>query len=324
MGTAALDKAIENIVEMSAMGAGAVQGTAAPLGDVAQVREFNKQQQEDSKLEEEALTEEDEAVEEQLRKYIRNKIAKVMSEHKRKASSEENALRRVIRRLIKEGDVSDMHPHRSTGINTLEDLLKKVVPTLRTDYKRLTTDKLQRDSFRAHMLKAIKDSLLPSIVNAQPGADSSSMLLQTPGEDAVQSQDQEIEDIETAGEPVEDDLAMLDEVDVEIEDDMSPPDKEKMIPVEDDDVPSDEEAFGIEGEDETGRNMAFATNKKIQQYILDAFDSLGNPDDRKIFIDYLITNIKLYFDKFEDELQTMVDEPTTPEYEQAAQAQGGI
>jgi len=32
-----------------------------------------------------------------------------------------------------------------------------------------------------------------------------------------------------------------------------------------------------------------------------------------------VTNIKLYFDKFEDELQTSVDEPTTPEYDQAKQ-----
>jgi len=30
----------------------------------------------------------------------------------------------------------------------------------------------------------------------------------------------------------------------------------------------------------------------------------------------LITNLKLYFDKFEDELQSTVPEPTTPEYEE--------
>ena len=31
--------------------------------------------------------------------------------------------------------------------------------------------------------------------------------------------------------------------------------------------------------------------------------------------DYLITNIKLYFDKFEDELSRVLTAPTTPEYE---------
>ena len=39
--------------------------------------------------------------------------------------------------------------------------------------------------------------------------------------------------------------------------------------------------------------------------------------DKKIFVDYLITNMKLYFDKFEGELATELSEPTTPEYEQA-------
>ena len=69
--------------------------------------------------------------------------------------------------------------------------------------------------------------------------------------------------------------------------------------------------------DETGRNMAYASYKKVQQYILDSYDTLANREDKKIFVDYLITNTKLYFDKFEDELKKTVEEPTTDEYEQA-------
>ncbi len=299
MSNSSLDKAIETVIEMSAMSGapGAVEG--APVDD-------------DSLEEENEMSEEDKVVEQQLRKYINNKIKSTLSEQKQKVLNEELKLRKIIRQLIKESDISDMHPSRSTGINTLEDLLKKVVPTLRTDYKRLTTDKAQRDSFRAHMLKAIKDSLVPSIVNAQPQGDDS-MLLQEPSDESSP------EDLQVSSELTEE-FQLLDELDVDIEDD-SPADKDKMIPVEDDDQPSEEEAFGIEGQDETGRNMAFATNKKIQQYILDAFDSLANEEDRKTFISYLITNIKLYFDKFEDELQVTVEEPTTPEYEQA---KGGI
>ena len=274
----------EELEEMSSAGSGAVVGSAQ-------------------------TTTEDELVERQLRKYIRNKIKISLTEHKRRVLNEEKQLRTVIRQLIKEADVSDMHPHRSTGINTLEDLLKKVVPTLRTDYKRLTTDKSQRDSFRAHMLKAIKDSLLPSLVNdryGQPMGDNT-MLMDEPG--SVEKQ--EIEDL-----PMSEELSLLDELDVDIDDETAPGDEEKKIPIEDDDVPSEQEAFGISGEDETGRNMAFTSNKKINQYILDAFDGLANPEDKRVFTDYLITNIKLYFDKFEDELQTTVAEPTTPEYEQ--------
>ena len=33
-------------------------------------------------------------------------------------------------------------------------------------------------------------------------------------------------------------------------------------------------------------------------------------------IDYLITNVKLYFDRFENQLEPMVDEPSTPEYDE--------
>ena len=47
--------------------------------------------------------------------------------------------------------------------------------------------------------------------------------------------------------------------------------------------------------------------------------------DRDMYYDYLITNLKLYFDKFEDELQTTVGpEPTTPEYEQEKEKEAGL
>ena len=55
--------------------------------------------------------------------------------------------------------------------------------------------------------------------------------------------------------------------------------------------------------------MAFTSYKKVSQYILDAYDSLANPKDKKTFTEYLVINLKLYFDKFEDELQSNVEEP---------------
>ena len=103
--------------------------------------------------------------EQALREYIRKKISKTLFEQERK----EFELRQIIRKLLREGDISDVHPHRSTAINTLEDVLKKAIPTLRTDYKRLTTDASQRESFRAHILKAMKDSVAPSMNNAKYG-----------------------------------------------------------------------------------------------------------------------------------------------------------
>ena len=107
------------------------------------------------------LTKEEEMSQEEktLREYIRKKIMKTLREQEER----ELQLRKVIRQLLKEGDLSDIHPHRSTAINTLEDVLKKAIPTLRKDYKNLTTDKDQRSSFRSHILKAIKDALAPAI-----------------------------------------------------------------------------------------------------------------------------------------------------------------
>ena len=99
--------------------------------------------------------------------------------------------------------------------------------------------------------------------------------------------------------------------------------EEKKIDVDGEDEQSDEEKFGsgLEGLDETGRNMAYTSFRKVSQYILDAYDSLANMEDKEVFVDYLITNLKLYFDKFEDELQKSVEEPTTDQYKDAA---GGI
>ena len=73
--------------------------------------------------------------------------------------------------------------------------------------------------------------------------------------------------------------------------------------------------FGIEGEDEVGRNAAFDTFKKVSKQIVSAYDELtGSPEDQKLFYDYLLTNTKLYFDKFENDI-SKVEEPTSPDYD---------
>jgi len=198
-----------------------------------------------------------------------------------------------------------------------------MIPTLRTDYKRLTTSKEQRDSFRAHIVNAIKKSLLPSLVNDKyvQGTDvDPGMLMAEPGGDA---------EVDIPPEP-ELDAEVDDELDAELEDELleaeididieSEPDPDKKVDAGlGDEEPNEEEEFGSgiedQGFDETGRNMAFTCFKKVQQYILDSYDLLRDPKDKKVFVDYLITNTKLYLDKFEDELQNTVEEPTTPEYE---------
>tara|TARA_R100001594_G_scaffold49070_4_gene82003 strand:+ start:241 stop:1014 length:774 start_codon:yes stop_codon:yes gene_type:complete len=238
-----------------------------------------------------------------LRKYIRKAIQIV--ENKRKnakneVKKQEEALRGFIRQLISEAGVSDAEdaPHKSTGINILEDLLKKIIPIIEIDFKKLTTSEEQRGSYRAHFLQGIKNLLAPAA--------------------AVDQADQD-------GEAVQDEFISVNEQDDEIEINIGgDSDPEEFIDVRGDNKEDEKskediekDTFSISGQDETGRDMSYSTFKKVQGSMLDSWEVLSNADDKELFYDYLLTNLKLYFDKFEDELKANLPEPTTPEYEKA-------
>lgn len=263
----------------------------------------------------EVMTEETEA-EQLVRRFIRAKLPAVLEEVeqiKTARLNEEKQLRGIIRQLLIERDIADNYPHESTGINMLEDVLKKLITTLRGDYKRLTTNVKQRESFRAHFLNAIDQSLKPVDANDMSDSPDSALMAspdvkpETPTEDEPVFNDEEPA---FAMDELEEDLG-IDIVD----------DKEKMIDVEDDKKEPDEfeefVASNNDGEslDQTGARAAFDTHKKVGQYILDGYEKLADDKDREDFSDYLITNVKLYLDKFESELADELNEPTTLEYE---------
>ena len=238
------------------------------------------------------------AQEMQLRKVIRKGI-KVIAERKQgkilEERKQERHLRTLIRELITEATATgdnDPAPHKATGINVLEDLLKKIIPVIESDFKKLTSELEQRQSYRAHMVKAVEKTLAPAKVLDQAGE-----------KDPMDLQEQEDIDVDV-------DAPENDEAFIDIE-------PEKNEEPEEPADPRDE--FGIEGSEETGRNVAFDTFKKIGTNIVDAYDVLGSDEDKDLFYDYLITNLKLYFDKFESDLST-VEEPTTDEYEDQAGA----
>ena len=242
--------------------------------------------------------------EETLRNSIRQAIRivkKKRSLNENKKVLEETRLRESVRKLIdiemrlmKEASTpdNDPAPHGNTGINVLEDLLKKIIPILETDYKLLTTSLDQRESFRSHIVNAVVGALTPVEAN----------------NDAEQNQQNE---------PV------AEEIDIDVVDD----EDSKFIDInpeaaaeeEEDEDPRD--GFGIEGADVTGRNMAYSSFKKIESSIVDAYDLLSNSEDQELFYDYLIANLKLYFDKFEDELEVSGEEPTNQAYDTAKQSQ---
>jgi hypothetical protein len=243
-------------------------------------------------------------------KFLRSNIRHMIRHVKQKKLNEEDKLRDIIRgfmsheleSLLKESSLPDVDPvpNKSTGINVLEELLKKVIPVLEVDYKSLTTNDQQRRSFRAHIINAVVNTLTPAKVNTAAGDD---------------------EDVEALQE-----LGMEEETDIIVGDDADAVD-DKFIDIRSDSDRASEEGeveedpradfgSGVEG-DLTGRNVAYQSFKKVESSIIDSYELLSDPEDQELFYDYLIANLKLYFDKFEGELSSAVEEPTNQAYDMA-------
>ena len=235
-------------------------------------------------------------------KTLRENIRHVIRHVKNKKLNEENELRDIIRKFadfelnqLNETETPDVDPapNKSTGINVLEQLLKKIVPVLEDDYKSLTTNSDQRQSFRSHILNAVVNTLTPTKINNQAGEES--------------GLDEEIEI--NIGDDTEDDKF----IDIRT-------DAEKAAEEDEEADPRDEFGSGVDG-DETGRNVAFQCFKKIETNIIDSYELLSAPEDQELFYDYLIANLKLYFDKFEEEIASNLEEPTNQAYDMAVSQQ---
>ena len=74
----------------------------------------------------------------------------------------------------------------------------------------------------------------------------------------------------------------------------------------------------IPGLDETGRDQSVDAYKKTVDAVVRSYRTLHNAEDRKEFKEYLITNLLLYFDKFEADISGALPDITTPEYEKQA------
>jgi hypothetical protein len=109
---------------------------------------------------------------------LRESIRSIIRHVKSKRLDEEKELRQIIQKMMDfdllEAQTPDVDPapNKSTGINVLEDLLKKIIPIVETDYKSLTTSAEQRESYRAHVLNAVENSLTPAKLNNQAGEES--------------------------------------------------------------------------------------------------------------------------------------------------------
>jgi hypothetical protein len=241
-----------------------------------------------------------------LREQIRRAIS-IIGERKQAQQvqmlAEEKRLRKVIRKLLKE---EEGQGDESTGISYLRRDLKKIIPELEGGYKALRSKKEQRDSYRAHIISALKDIILRGDTNFNAKSDGDALA------DGV-------------GAPM--DAGMNEEIDVNFGDAESFPDPSKKLDigrekpeelqaVEDDNEENKElDDFSIEGEDKTGAAAALTSMKQIEKVVINTYSTLYDPTDRELYADYLITNTQLYFDEFEKELQTIIPEPENPEYE---------
>ena len=241
-----------------------------------------------------------------LREQIRRAIS-IIGERKQIVNtqllSEEQRLRKVIRKLLKE---EEGQGDESTGISYLRRDLKKTIPELEGGYKALRSKKEQRDSYRAHIISALKDIILRGDTNFNAKSDGDAI---ADGVDAPM------------------DVGMNEEIDVNFGDAESFPDPSKKLDigrekpeelqaVEDDNEENKElDDFSIEGEDKTGAAAALTSMKQIEKVVINTYSTLYDPTDRELYADYLITNTQLYFDEFEKELQTIIPEPENPEYE---------
>ena len=281
-----------------------------------------------------------------LREFIkRTFVSNLITEQR-----EEYAVRSYVQSLISEVknenylstlfEAKDMaNPHPNTGINKLRDAIRKAKPSIKTKYQQLTTDPLQRESFKNHFLTAMV-RLFDEL-------------------DALNAQGRDAEDVESAlgGEKITNDLsappsdltsdemaadisddgdldALLEAVDVDIEDDEIPQndivsaefkdeeEKEKINnksqaekdfdKKSDDNEKRKELGDGLDG-DSTGRNQAFDAFNLVQTYFSDAYLDLNNPEDIEMFKKWGLYNIKLLLDKYETELASNPEEPNIEE-----------
>lgn len=247
-----------------------------------------------------------ELIEEQLLRETVRKAIKIVKKQKiNEQKQEEGVLRQVVKKLISEKiAVADETPHQKTGINKLRKTLKKIIPTYRDEYLSLTTNKEQREAYVSFLVNGLKNLLSAIETNIDAPEPAGNI-------------DEEV-DVQIGGEDEEDDK-FIDIGDMGVLDPEPEPE-----PVDDDEQLL---AKGLEDQEQsedvqTGRNAALAVLKQIRGTVVSDFSELANDEDRELYYDYLMTNMLLWRDEFEDFLGKGVETPTTPQYEKEKDAQG--
>ena len=242
--------------------------------------------------------------EEKVFRNLVKKAVKIYFARKEEPLNEEMKFRKLIRNLIVEVAVEDSKadPHEYTGINFLRRMFKNssFLSTLKELYLTNTTDPSQRESFRAHVItwcidvmKNIKaNDSAPENINKYDEFKK----IRKKNMNLTEALDVEFLDVEDEGAQAKAEKEVADAEKAK---------KEKEA-----------ELSTVPNQDDTGRNTAAMAYNEIEGNIVRFYAPLSNEDDQEIFADWLITNLKMYFDKWEKELSSSVKEPTNSEYEE--------
>lgn len=257
----------------------------------------------------------------------------------------EELIKKISEGLVVEASEKDT-PTRSTGINKLITALKVILPTVESAYKSLTTDKVQRDSFKKAYLMALLSTLAPQNVIAKytDGSDSETTpikmneSLRLKLNNLFNDEDKVIEDTpeDTESEQAVEDIGgqkfvkdpskLIDPNDPDGKKKQKEEEKaakkgkksavedeaEKILSIDDQEIPFPEE----KGMDPTGRFEAVEVYKKTSDAVIRTFRKLANDKDKTDFQNELITQLLLWFDKWEYDISPDVPDLSTDEYEQ--------
>ena len=293
----------EDLDEMSSMAGGNVVGFAGPIGSSVPKRKKRKKRKKKRKRK---MTKEENLLRLNIRKGLKEFFNKRAQEDEKIIASvlEEHQLRLHLRSIILSQSINEQEDpgtdvHDNTGINTLKDLLKNtnVLATLREVYKTLTTSEDQRKSFRAHVIRWVQDTLAPVKLNDTDSTSEEGEISEQVGVDVEGVNDSDRDKFIDAS-------------------DGSEKESPKIQSKEEDGLAT------ISGEDTTGRNKAERIYPNIEKSIIDYYAELDNPEDQEMFYDYLIANLKLYFDKWDGEMSKGIEEPSNQEYEDVKAGEG--
>ena len=256
----------------------------------------------------------------QLRSLIRKAIKIKLSQEREEQSIQENQLRKIIRHLIREGDIdADTKPvsYSSTPLNALADAFNQILPVLKTGLRGLEKPE-ERASYRMHILEKLKSTFdrFEGFDKKEAGAIGESDL-----------SEQEL-DVDIDNRP---DSAMVMPSDNSEEERFKPKERSDQDKAED-----EFESERLPDEDATGARWAFETwsDSNIEQVLSDKRKLLRSEEYKQEFKEYALFNADLWMLTYEKEYsdekgqepafaETIMPRPSGAEISPAAEEFGG-